>query len=146
MRIFLATVVSIIGFLSGLLLITWATSMVFQLLTHWVSVILFLMFTLSSIVGVSKLCLVNIPFLWFKIRIQFPSLFSGILVLAISIISLLYYKELNSFYFPNWVYIVLYSAVIISTLSSLLNIPKVISAMKKLDYDVLRDKIVRRGN
>jgi hypothetical protein len=146
MRIFLATVISVICLVLGLMLITWATSMAFQLLNFWVAVILFFMFTLSSIVGVSKLCLLNIPFLYFKIRTQVPSLFSGIMALVISIISLLYYKELNSFYFPNWVYIVLYSGVILTTLSSLLNLPKVIASMKKFDYDVLRDKIIRRVN
>ena len=146
MKIFLAAIVSTIGFLSGLMLITWATSMAFQILTHWVSVVLFFIFTLSSIVGTAKLCLLNIPFLWFKIRVLFPSVFSGILVLVFSIFNLWNYKELNTFYFPNWIFIVLYSGIIISTLSSLMNAPKFISVMKKLDYETIRDKIVKMEN
>ncbi|MET4081801.1 hypothetical protein ABIB40_001752 [Pedobacter sp. UYP30] len=146
MKIFLSAITSTFCFFIGLMAIAWATSMVFQLLPNWAAIVLFIVFTLSSIVGVTKLCLFNIPFLWFKTRVWLPSLVSGASVILFSIFNLWNYNELNTFYFPNWAFIVLYSAIAISTISSLLNTPKAILLMRKVDYETIRNKILRNEN
>lgn len=55
-----------------------------------------------------KIVLLNLPFLVFKHYSVIPSLVVATIMMAISSFSLYHYKELNTMYFPNWIYLLFF--------------------------------------
>lgn len=105
-RLILVTILClVIGYL-GQMGLLWLTSMMFQIINYWVAVVL-LIISLTSYYNLSKLYLIYIPYLYFRLRSKFTLYILSIIVVLVCVSNILFYKQLNTFYFPNWTFILL---------------------------------------